>query len=348
MRANCEQKAGFNPSISLAKRGNLMSREIVNPTIDLSIFRQVVEVGFVVRDLERTVNYWENLGLRNIRRNGVQNVSGVTYRGKQSPLTLKTAHGNIGHVRIGWIEPIKGTSDFDKFLERHGDGVHHLAYRVKSRDELEKQVAYFGSKGVEVSMDVTWARERGEGKSVFFDTAERGGGMTYELTYDPAAPEFGKEPALQNSEPFNRITQYGFVGRDLKKIGDYYESIGFGSVPVDYVDYSTCAERFYRGQPGKFEIYANMWHWGSVDFEWLSPAVGPSVFEEYVKNHGEGIHHLKFSITDLDKEVAKLAAKRAKVAQNGGFDYQGNRGRFAYVDTEPYGGVMIEFVVRES
>lgn len=325
-----------------------MAQGIVNPTIDLSVFRQVVEVGFVVKDLDRTVDFWEKLGLKNIRQGGAREVPGVTYRGKKSPLTLKTAQGNIGHVRIGWIEPVKGESDFDEFLARHGDGVHHLAYRVKSRDGLEKQVAYFRSKGVNVVMEISWAGDHGDGRSVFLETAERGGGINFELVYDPASPEFAKQPALQNEEPFNEITQYGFVGRDLHQIGAYYESIGFGSVPVDYVDYCTCSERFYRGQPGKFEIHANMWHWGTVDFEWLSPSVGPSVFEEYVRNHGEGIHHLKFSITDLDKEISKLAAKGAKLAQNGGFDYQGRRGRFAYVDTEPFGGVMIEFVVRES
>src|SRR5262245_40723493 len=86
------------------------SQEVVEPTVDHSIYDHVVELGLVVKDLDKTVNYWERLGFRTIRRLGTHVVPDITYRGKKSPLTLKMAEGDIGGVRIKWIEPVKGIS----------------------------------------------------------------------------------------------------------------------------------------------------------------------------------------------------------------------------------------------
>jgi hypothetical protein len=119
-------------------------------------------------------------------------------------------------------------------------------------------------------------------------------------------------------------------------------------VPLDYLDCTSVSERYYRGKPGEFTIYTNQWRWGSVPYEWIQPDVGPSVFEEYLKNHGEGIQHVAFVVTDMNEALAATAAKGFEVAQSGRFSYQNRRGRFAYVDMEPYVGVMVEFIWREA
>ena len=316
--------------------------EVVEPSVDFSIYGHVAEVGFVVRELDRVVDHWEKLGLKDIRRIGIQRIPG-TYHGQNSLLTLKMAQGSVGSVRINWIEPVQGSSDFDAFLKRHGDGVHHLGYRVKSPQELERQVEHFRSKNVAVLMQAN--EGHGERRSVYLETAKRGAGLTVALTCDPDAVTSAK--SIENEEPFNTFAQYAIVARDLRKAGSFYESLGFGRVPVDYVDYSGVPERYYRGLQGKFTIHTNQWRWGTVPYEWIQAEEGPSVFDEYLQKHGEGIHHLAFLVADMDRTLAAMAGKGIEVAQSGGFRYQHRRGRFAYVDTEPYGGVMIEFIWRE-
>jgi catechol 2,3-dioxygenase-like lactoylglutathione lyase family enzyme len=333
---------------SLVAPGFASPPDLPMPTVDLSIYRQVVEICFVVKDLDRTVDYWEKLGLKNIRRMGTQELPGILYRGGKSPLTLKMARGNIGAVRVTWIEPIWGSSDYGSFLKRHGHGVHHLTFAVKSPDELDKQVQCFKAKGVGVVMEGTWKREHGEARFADLDTADRGGGFTFELLYDPDLPARGTHPASENEEPFNKLTQYAFVVRDLRKVGLFYEDLGFGGTARDYINYSSNPERYYRGTPGKFEIYVGYWRWGTVNFEWIESAAGPSVFEEYLRNHGEGIQHVAVEVEDMDKSLATMNVKGVKVAQSGAFNYQNRRGRFAYIDTEPGTGVMIEFIWRET
>jgi methylmalonyl-CoA/ethylmalonyl-CoA epimerase len=330
-----------------AARGAPMPADASQPTVDLAIYRRVVEVCFVVKDLDRTVDFWEKLGLRDLRRMGVQVEPNVTYLGKESPLHLKLARGQIGDARIRWIEPVKGTSEFSDFLRRHGDGVHHLTFAVRSPEELDAQVQYFKSKGVEVVMEGAWRNGNSSAPFAELATAQRGGGITFELVCDPALAAEATGLKSANEDPFNKLTQYAFAVKDLPRVGEYYESLGFGSTAHDYIDYKSNPERYYRGQLGRFTLYVGYWRWGTVNFEWIQPADGPSVFEEYLHKHGEGIQHLAVEVPDMDKALAAMNSKGVQVAQSGGFNYQGRRGRFAFVDTEPETGVMIEFIWRE-
>ncbi len=315
--------------------------KVAKPTVDLSIYRHVSEVGWVVKDLDRVVDYWENLGLKNIQRTGIQELPDIVYRGKITPLSVKVASGNIGGVTIEWIQPVKGGGVYTEFLQKHGDGVHHLAFLVRSPQKLEEQIQYFKAKGVGLVQDGTWQATRSKGRFVYLDTGPKGGGLTFELMYDPDAPPAGTVTNSQNEYPFSKIVQYAILVRDVKKVSSFYEGLGFGGMPVDH---NVSVNRNYRGQPGKFEMYLGWWHWGDVTFEWIQPLVGPSVYDEYLKAHGEGFHHLAFEVTDMDQAVELLKAKRAPVSQSGGWESPDSKGRFAYVDTEPYGGVTIELL----
>jgi len=74
--------------------------EIAQPTVDLSIYGRVVQLGWVVKDLDAVVGYWEMLGLKDVHRAGVLEFQDITYRGKKTPLSFKMAIGRIGDVEI--------------------------------------------------------------------------------------------------------------------------------------------------------------------------------------------------------------------------------------------------------
>jgi methylmalonyl-CoA/ethylmalonyl-CoA epimerase len=315
--------------------------EVAKPTLDMSIYGHVVQIGWVVKDLDRVVSYWEKLGLRNINRTGLQEFPDNTYRGKRTPLNLKMAFGKIGDVRIEWIEPVTGNSAFNEFLRKHGNGVYALAYRVANPSQLEEQIEYFKSKGVDVVQGGSWEGTKGKGEYAYLDTARRGGGLTLELVYNPDAPPQGAAAPSENEYPFERLTQYALVVRDVKKVGAFYQSLGFGGMPVDH---NVSVNRMYRGKPGKFEMYLGWGRFGDVTFEWIQSLVGPSVYDEYLRAHGEGLHHLAFEVRDMDQAITLLESKGAPLSQSGGWDSPGSKGRFAYLDSEPYGGVTIELL----
>lgn len=315
--------------------------EVAKPTVDTSIYNHVVHMGWVVKDLDSVVDYWEKLGIKNIQRLPTREFPGITYHGKVTPLTLKMAFADLGSTQIEWIQPVKGSSVYNEFLKKHGDGVHHLAYGMSSPGQLQEQVNYFKSKGVEVIQRGSWEGTKGKGQFVYLNTAPKGGGITLELVYNPDAAPVDPAHVAANDYPLLRDTQFAPVVRDVHKVDEFYQSLGFGGMRIDH---NVSVNRNYRGEPGKFEMYLGWWRWTDVAFEWIQAIVGPSVYDEYLKAHGEGLHHIAFEVKDMDEAIALMKARGAPVSQSGGWDNPGSRGRFAYLDTEPHGGVTIELL----
>ncbi|PYV19593.1 MAG: hypothetical protein DMG21_01160 [Acidobacteria bacterium] len=159
--------------------------DIGQPVVDRGIYGHVAHAGWVMKDLDLVLSCWERLGIHDIERHGLVETPEVTYRGKKTAWKLKTATAKIGNAEIDWIQPVTGDSTCADFLRKHGDGIHHLAFRVSSQTQLEEQVRYFAGRGVGPLETGSWVGKNGTGRYVYLDTASRGGGITIELIYDP-------------------------------------------------------------------------------------------------------------------------------------------------------------------
>ncbi len=60
---------------------------------------------------------------------------------------VKTAFFRIGEVHIELLEPTSGESPIAKFLEKKGEGIHHVAYRA---DDIEGQIRQARENGCRV------------------------------------------------------------------------------------------------------------------------------------------------------------------------------------------------------
>jgi len=331
----------FSLLLATAYVAHPRAAEIAKPTVDLSIYGHVSSIVWIARDLDPVLNYWGKLGLKDIERTNVTEFTGLIYRGKAAPTTARSAFGHIGSVMIEWIQPVTGTNIYTEFLKRHGDGVLALGFAVKTDQELERQIQYFRSKGVEVAQRTQWTNAQGTGHGAYLDTAAKGGGIDIAVYHDPAgpAPEAAGTPV--NDAPFAKPSHYAFVVRDVRKVGDYWQSLGFGGMTVDH---NISVNRYYRGQPGKFEMDLGWQRFGDAPFEWVQSTQGPNVYEEYLKAHGEGFHHLGVDVKDMDAATKIMEGKGAPPSQWGGWDTPQSKGRFAYLNTDPHGGVTLELI----
>jgi hypothetical protein len=159
--------------------------------------------------------------------------------------------------------------------------------------------------------------------------------------YDPNRPAPGAAGAEGNDAPFTKLNHYAFIVRNVRRVGEYWQSLGFGEMEIGP---SPVVNRMYRGQPGKFGMDTGWWRFGDAPFEWIQPTQGPSVYDEYLKNHGEGFHHFGVSVPDMDAASKSFAAKDAPPSQWGGWDTPKSKGRFAYLDTDSHGGVTLELI----
>jgi catechol 2,3-dioxygenase-like lactoylglutathione lyase family enzyme len=314
--------------------------ETTKPTVDLAIYGHVSSMVWVVKDLDPVLDYWQKLGLKDVQRTEVM-PSKFVYRGKPVPATARSATTRVGGVLIEWIQPVTGNDVYTEFLKRHGDGIIALGFAVKSDQELERQVEYLRSKGVEVVQRNQWQGAKGVGHAVYFDTATQGGGFTLQVFHNPDAPVAGDAGREGNDAPFTKLTHYAFVVRDVRKVGAYWQGIGFGAMEVNH---AAIGNRMYHGQPSKLAMDTGWWRFGDAPFEWVQSVQGPNVYEDYLKAHGEGFHHFGVSVPDMDTANKDFAAKGAPPTQWGGWDRPDSKGRFAYLDTDPHGGVTLELI----
>ena len=60
---------------------------------------------------------------------------------------IKAAMIMVGDVEIELIEPTNTESGFAKFLEKKGEGIHHICFEV---DDVDKELESLAAKGVDL------------------------------------------------------------------------------------------------------------------------------------------------------------------------------------------------------
>jgi hypothetical protein len=103
------------------------------------------------------------------------------------------------------------------------------------------------------------------------------------------------------------------------------------------------SEQTYRGQPTPFSVRIAL-NAAQPQIELLQPIVGPSVYEDWHKAHGEGVHHIAIHVESLDLAIESMHEAGLDLLQLGrGFGLDGDGG-FAYFDTERLLGVVLEAI----
>ena len=82
-----------------------------------------------------------------------------------------------------------------------------------------------------------------------------------------------------------------------------------------------------------FEFRIAISYIGDMEVELIQPVHGPTIYQRFIDEKGDGLHHIKEKIADADMEavVADYAARDIPVTQTGWFF----RDVHYYLDTEP-------------
>lgn len=147
------------------------------------------------------------------------------------------------------------------------------------------------------------------------------------------------------NDRFRDVVQIGVVVKDLDKsiqaLGDI-----FGIGPFRTIDWPpagrTDIEKFYYGQPGDFTARMAFTELGPVELELIQPVSGRSIWADFLDQHGEGIHHIRFNLEDLEPVLEYLAGHNIGVAQMGSGLRPGTI--WANLDTESTVGFTIEIM----
>lgn len=98
------------------------------------MINQIDHLGIAVKDLETAVAYYENgLGLH------------CEHREEVPSQKVRTAFFDVGGVHLELLEPTSPESPIAKFLDKNGEGIHHIAFAT---DNVENQLASASENGI--------------------------------------------------------------------------------------------------------------------------------------------------------------------------------------------------------
>ena len=101
-------------------------------------------------------------------------------------------------------------------------------------------------------------------------------------------------------------------------------------------------EHEVHGKPVEFSLKLAVNRAGPLEIELLQPLEGASPHAEHLSDHGEGLHHVRFSVKDVDATRDQLEAAGYRIVLYKRF---GPGLAFAYLATPPeLGGSLVELL----
>ena len=111
-------------------------------------FEGFIQIAIIVKDIQKAAETWAkmlNVPVPEIRDNPPAQNPDLTYRGNPAFYGLKLAVIPFGNLIIELHEPDEHESTFREFLDKHGNGVHHLGFQVgEKRDAVVSELEAMG------------------------------------------------------------------------------------------------------------------------------------------------------------------------------------------------------------
>lgn len=139
-------------------------RKILNPPFKMKL-KHIEHIGIAVNNIQESIKFYEEvLGLKCYAVEEVKDQK------------VKTAFFMIGQTKIELLESTDPEGPIGKFIEKKGEGVHHIAYAVEG---IENALAIMEEKGIKL-ID-TKPRKGAEGLDIAFLHPKSTGGVLTEL-----------------------------------------------------------------------------------------------------------------------------------------------------------------------
>jgi methylmalonyl-CoA/ethylmalonyl-CoA epimerase len=136
-----------------------------------------------------------------------------------------------------------------------------------------------------------------------------------------------------------QVLQVCVVVEDIQRSMErYWEIFGIGPWQIYTFAPPDLTEPMIRGRSEPYTMKLAVAQVGSVQWELIEPLTGPSIYAEFLKEHGEGLHHVACAVEDFDQAVAGLEKRDMGVLMAG--TWKGTT--YAYMDTEKAIGAIVE------
>jgi len=124
------------------------------------VFEKIDHIGIAVSDLEKSINFYRDK-------------MGLEFKGTEivDEQKVKVAFFPVGESKIELLEPTDPNGPVGKYIEKKGEGVHHLSFRVSN---IEAKLEQLKEQGVTL-IDETPRYGAGGAKIAFLHPKSTGG-----------------------------------------------------------------------------------------------------------------------------------------------------------------------------
>ena len=141
------------------------------------------------------------------------------------------------------------------------------------------------------------------------------------------------------------VGQVAIVVKDLDRTVRCFHKV-FGIGPWHFYTYEKplVKKMTYHGQEADYSMRIALAYFGPSRIELIEAKRGQSVYQDFIDQHGYGIHHLGVRVKDMHSALQMAEEAGYRMIQDGsGFGLDGD-GHYAYLDTEEDFGFLIELI----
>ena len=132
------------------------------------------------------------------------------------------------------------------------------------------------------------------------------------------------------------INQIAIVVENLELVAkNYWDILGIGPWAIFDWEAPLVYDRKYHGKAAWAREKIALVQVGDVQLELVQPVDGPSIYRDWLDEHGEGIHHMNFLVDDVDEAAEILVKEGFPSLQSGKFGPKDQRGAYNYLDIKP-------------
>src|SRR5215203_3899710 len=122
----------------------------------------------------------------------------------------------------------------------------------------------------------------------------------------------------ENAGGIGAIHHAAVVVRDLDQAMERYTNeLGIGPWAAYTFTPDWIRDMTFRGKEQSYAMKLAICNVGQVMYDLLEPVRGPNSYEEFLNEHGEGLHHLGYFVGDIDAEIRNMEAKGYSLLQSG-------------------------------
>lgn len=313
----------------------------------------------VVRDYRQVVcNFARFFGIARwevVRVDG-KRLQDATFNGKPVTHRYISVTGHNEDLGIELIQPVDGPSSYQTMLDEVGEGMHHVAPTVCTPQAFAALRPELAKRGVGIRQSGSFGDA---GDRYLLDTRA----LLSNVMVEVCCPRSGTtRPTLEPDEvlhmdlaqlgpkllPTAKMLHIGVVCRDRNATKENLRQL-FGMerwIEFNIESGKTMDDCTYYGKPA-YHVYDNhVGRHGELCFELITPRTDQCVYDEFLQERGEGMHHTFPTICEsqaFDAAVPELEKLGMPIIQGGRI---GDLLAYYYVDTRRYlPGITTEVVV---